>query len=341
MLQRLRRLAAAPVAGLACASAAAALLGCANRVWSGDELAARFPELAAHPGHRLVELHPYVLPFDAEVWLFTCRWTTEAPVGVWISAAFEEAEREVVRGALRAWEGAGLGIRFGEVRADEASIHIERAEEPVERAAGPGAGRAVVDCALDLTGSYSTERLPASLVAARVELAFGAGEDALGRPRAHPPEELLGAALHELGHALGFQGHAVRGETILRRMPETVRARAARVLAGEPFADATLAALYALPSGSVLARVPVDAWRTNLVDRMAVTASRAGLAGPFVRVGDAAARVWWREETGRRDEYGLSVVNLAETYADPDRMLVIAEPLTRRALPRSRDRGPR
>jgi hypothetical protein len=119
-----------------------------------------------------------------------------------------------------------------------------------------------------------------------------------------------------------------------------VRALGASVLAGEPFADASLAALYALPSGCVMAVTRVARSRTDLVDRMAALAGRGRLAGPFVRVGDTAGRVFWSETMAPHYEYGVAVVNLAETYADPTSVLVVAESRTRSALPRSRDRAP-
>lgn len=315
---------------------------CSGRVWSVGQLAERHPVLADHPGHRLAEIHPYVLPRAGAVWLFTCRWTTDAPIGVWLSADFDADERHGVRAALASWQRAGLGVRFVEVREEEASIRIGLRAEPEQPGSALGAGRAVVDCVLDGSLPRVGERpraLPARLARARVELSR-LGRDAVGRPKRHTPEEFAGAALHELGHALGFQGHASFGATALRREPERVRALGAGVLAGEPFADASLAALYALPSGCVMAASPVARVRTDLVDRMAALAERGRLAGPFVRVGDSAARVFWRERGEPRTEYGLAVVNLAETYADPTRVLVVAENRTRSALPRSRDRSP-
>jgi hypothetical protein len=258
----------------------------------------------------------------------------------------EEPEETEEPGSLRGRRPRSPGSLAWNGSADAAKIPRSgiAAGPPTQSAAASalGAGRAVVDCVLDGSPPELGDRagaLPAQLVRARVELSRQ-GRDALGRPKRHTPEEFTGAALHELGHALGFQGHASFGATALRREPERVRALGADVLAGEPFADASLAALYALPSGCVLAVSPVSRGRTDLVDRMAALAQRGRLAGPFVRVGDTAARVFWSERREPHYEYGLSVVNLAETYADPARVLVVAENRTRGALPRSRDRAP-
>jgi hypothetical protein len=71
---------------------------------------------------------------------------------------------------------------------------------------------------------------------------------------------------------------------------------------------------------------------------MGALAAAEGLEGPFARVGDTAARVFWRDTSGR--QYGLQIPNLAETLRNPSRVLVIAEAATRAALPRSRDLAP-
>jgi hypothetical protein len=122
------------------------------------------------------------------------------------------------------------------------------------------------------------------------------------------------------------------------RAPETVRRFGASVLAGDPIETPELAALYSLPSLTVLTKVPVARWRTDLVDRMGALAVEHDMAGPFLRVGDRSARIYWRDARGI--EYGLEVVNLAEALREPEGILVVPEHRTRRALPRSRDLPP-
>ena len=145
------------------------LAGCATRAWDVAALEHAHPALARHAGHRLDELHPYVWVQDAEVTLFTCRWTTEAPIGVWISAGFDERERALAERALAAWEQAGLGVRFQSVRVDEASLALTLQDQAVETADGAGAGRAVVDCAVSPPSGGG--RLAAELAFARVDVA--------------------------------------------------------------------------------------------------------------------------------------------------------------------------
>jgi len=205
--------------------------------------------------------------------------------------------------ALRAWEGALPGLRWRVAEPEAADVRLAFAAPPQDEAASiPRAGRAAADCALDADALAQGARvLPARLVRATVVLRRE-GRDALGRPVPLTPDELAGAALHELGHALGFQGHARRGDTVMLRSTEAVRRAGRRVRAGRPFADATLRALYAVPSGAVVERRAVGPAHTRPVDRMRRLARERGWTGPTVRVGDRAARIAWEDAnapTGR------------------------------------------
>ncbi|NNL85757.1 MAG: hypothetical protein HKP27_08900 [Myxococcales bacterium] len=151
-------------------------------------------------------------------------------------------------------------------------------------------------------------------------------------------EEFAGAAVHEIGHALGFQGHTTRRGAVMSRDLSVTRRLGARIVAGDSFGAPELVALYAVPSGHVLREVPVEAWRTDLIDRMDGLADEAGLTGPFSRVGDAAARIFWRDAKGL--EYGFQIPELPQLLRDPTRLLVLPEARARAALPRSRDQKP-
>jgi hypothetical protein len=76
--------------------------------------------------------------------------------------------------------------------------------------------------------------------------------------------------------------------------------RARRVTAGSPLEDAGLRALYAVPSGSVVARVALARAQTLPADRIQALAAERGLAGPFARVGDREGLLWWADPLGRR-----------------------------------------
>jgi hypothetical protein len=289
-------------------------------------------------GHRLGDMHPQVLARDGELIFFWCRWTTERPVPVALPLAASDDERWLLRRALEAWEAASLGIRFVILEGGPAAITLEVVDGPVESPAGPDAGNTVADCRVDETVRSPGDRLLAELASARIRLARRSAPDWRGTERPLTSAEFLGVALHELGHALGYSGHARRGDTIMVREVDAIRRAGAALLAGEPFRDPTLAALYRHPSGWIARRTEVAPWRTDLVDRMRALAAEHRLDGPFVRSGETRARIFWK--TSRGGDYGLVLVNLRETLRHPDRALIAPEARTRAALPPARDLRP-
>jgi hypothetical protein len=68
---------------------------------------------------------------------------------------------------------------------------------------------------------------------------------------------------------------------------------------------------------------------------MARVAETNHLDGPFVRVGESAGRVFWRDAKGV--EYGLVIAKLREALRDPTKLLVVPESLVRGTLARLRD----
>jgi hypothetical protein len=291
------------------------------------------------PGQRLGDIHPFLLPAAGRLTFFLCRWPDDATISVSLPRDVTPVERHAIETALQAWEGAGIGVRFATLEGGPAAIEIEL-EDEVVTGAGEDTGNAVVDCQVAPLSAQGAgdEVAEARLVSARLRIARKTNADMIGNLRPLTPAELTGAVLHELGHALGFEGHVHHGDTILVRETEQVEHAGKALLAGEPFEDPTVRALYRAPDGAVLARVPVEPWRTDLVDRMARLAEQHDLAGPFVRVGESGARIFWRDDAGR--EYGLLVPRLERLLYDPTQLLVIPEARTRRALPRSGDRRP-
>jgi hypothetical protein len=80
---------------------------------------------------------------------------------------------------------------------------------------------------------------------------------------------------------------------LLEAAPEAVRRLGRRAARGEAIGSPGLAALYARPSGRALARHEVARWRSEPVDVLAAEARAAGWTGPYLRVGDRAARISW------------------------------------------------
>jgi hypothetical protein len=318
------------------AALALAALGCAAHPFAGGELAARFPELGAGGAAALAELTPYLWLERGELSWFTCRFDTALPVPVGVREGASADEDAALEAALGAVERSALGVRFARVPPHEASILVEFVEGPAISASGAAAANTIADCrvrAAPLAARAAV--LDAALASASIVFGRSGVEDARGRVRPLTPEERTGALLHELGHALGFQGHVRRREGVMGNGLEGRRSAGRAALGGRALDDPALAALYALPSGTVLARASVAPARTQLVDRMARVAERESLAGPFARVGDAVARVFWRDARGV--EYGLQVGDVQAVLRDPGGVVVLPESRTRRVLPRSRD----
>jgi len=201
--------------------------------------------------------------------------------------------------ALKSWEEAGLGLRFRRVEAAAARIRIRFAEDSGAGWQPDGIGDTVTDCAV----GRAFDAAPAALEV-EAEMRFASivlrrhDVDMLGRAHGLLEAELLGAAIHELGHALGFAGHVASGGSIMLPSPETVRAVGRRVLAGARFEDATLTALYSIPSGSVVGRLAPAPRGSRSLRWLAERAGSLALRGPFVRVGEGAARLFWRTPEG-------------------------------------------
>ncbi len=268
---------------------------------------------------------PFVWPRDGFVTLMTCRFETLQPIGVVLENATREDET-AVDAVLRAWERAGLGVRFLSAPPEHAQLVIAFRDEPL-----PNAGRAVADCRL--AGAR------AELAEARVEISHGVA-DARGGPNAGPPltrEELLGTIARETGRALGYGGSApARDPLHVGARAETARVGGV-IRSGGALESPSLRALYALPSGSVIARAAaLPPATTRPIERLAALAQASDLDGPFLRTASAAARVFWRDRaTG--DEYGAQIVAPARLLRAPGRVAIAFEARARRALPRSRD----
>jgi hypothetical protein len=302
--------------GLTRLAVVACALGCGG-VWDVGDLEARHPPLAVADAHRLGDAMPYVLPRDAQLTLFLCRWRTERALRVALPADAAPAKRALLERALSAWQDALPGVAFEPV-AGSSEADIEIAFDAPARAR---TAETAADCALESDAQEDAGILPARLVAAQVRLRR-VERDWRGREITLTDEQLLGSALHELGHALGFQGHVRRGRSVMLASTEEVKLTGRRVLGGEPLREPSVAALYRVPSGVVVGRRELPPGRTDEIDRLRAAARQRELAGPFVRVGDRSARISWRGAGGR--EYSFFVPRLAEALRDTDRLAIEA-----------------
>jgi len=272
-----------------------ALAGCAA-TWDAEALAARRPELAERPLGRLGDATPYLWAARDTLTLFLCRFPGDAPLRVALPADASDAERALLVRALRAWEAVVPGLRLVPVTSGEGAAGAAPAAIRIRfREAGPEGARTAAECAVEPPGAQAGAVLDARLVAADVVLRRAEG-DAWGRPVPLSEAELLGSALHELGHALGLQGHARRGPSVLVRDVDAVRRAGRRVGRGEPLREDAMAALYALPSGLVIERRALAPGATRRIDAAAARARAAGREGARVRVGDGSVRIAWGPE---------------------------------------------
>lgn len=303
------------------ASLAAAVAACATP-WDPPGLRGYQATLAEHPGQRLFDATPYLLPARGELVEFFCRWPEGQPIGLHLPEDATPDEQRALDAAVAAWEAAGVGVRFERVSREHAAtggIDVAfLAHDRTDRA--EGTGYTLADCRLDDASPATLARpqLPARLERARIRIVRRESDEWGPADHAFFAGELAGVALHELAHALGFQGHAQFGDGILARDTKRSTVVGRRVLAGAAFREPTLAALYALPSGLVLTRHPVPRARTAPLD------ARLGAhPGPRVRVGDRSGRIFWRTRSGGED--GVTLVSVAVARASPERLVLLPD----------------
>jgi hypothetical protein len=293
------------------------LAACASP-WDPPGLRPHASDLAEEPAHRLFDATPYLLPVRGELIEFLCRWPTDRPLAIHLPEDATPEEQRALDAALAAWESAGLGVRFEPSPLERAEIDVAFLEHDGTQRA-EGTGYTLADCRLADAGPAVTAgpKLPARLERARIRIVRREQEEWSDQDHAFFAAEVAGVALHELAHALGFQGHAEFGGGILARDTKRSTAVGRRLLAGESFAEPTLMALYALPSGVVLARHPVPGIRTAELDRLL-----DGRPGPWVRVGDRSARVFWRSAEGER---GVTLTSVVVARAHPERLVLLPD----------------
>jgi len=317
-----------PTRSIAALAALATSFACAG-AWDVGALEARHPALAQLRGHHLGDATPYVLVFRDELTLFLCRWSTSHALSVSLPADASLRERMLFDTALGAWEQAIPGLAFAKSDAAAAAQIAIRFDEPnTGRTAQTGAL-----CAVDLAAPSDAEVLAAELVAATITLRRE-NRDWRGQDVAYTDEEFLGSVLHEVGHALGFQGHVARGDSVMLGSPETARRCGRRILAGERFRAVSVAALYGVPSGSVVGRHVLPAGRTLAIDALRAVATASRWRGPLVRVGDEAAYISW--DSGSGGAYGFFVSDLHRSLREPSRLALEPDLRTAALL----ERGP-
>jgi hypothetical protein len=316
------------VRGIALTLVASGVLGCTSSPagWDLGELEDRHPAVEAIADHRLEEALPYFALSQDGLGLFFCRWSAQAPIPVWFPPEATPEQTAVFETALTAWEGAGLGIRFEsqawQGEPPRSGIVFELIDPLTDRAAS--AANTIADCAIPVEVAQPSDEAPGSSVDAELQYASiqltTRRLDLIGRPLSLSSTELLGAAVHELGHALGFPGHVARGPSVMSAHGQMDAARrwGKRIEAGETLEAPTLAALYAVPSGARVGFLPLTRAQLDPIRELSDVATRVAMSGPYGRVGETSARIFWRDETGR--SAAVIVLDWAATLRDPARL---------------------
>ena len=255
---------------------------------------------------RITDLLPEFRPDPEGLSLFLCRWSKQEPIPVhWPSDALPR-ERRLWHRALKAWESAGLGISF--IEAEKPLSHgIEVVFRSEHQSRPKGTGDALADCRM-ASAFEGASPLEAHLSWASIHLNRSL-PSWKGVEIALEEDQLLGAMLHELGHALGFSGHVVSGDSIMVADRAKVRAIARGVARGKSLPAPELVALYAVPSGLRVGHRPLEPAQRRLFSSLTAKAESLSWLGPFSRVGDVRALFFYRDEQGRR--HGLQIENWA------------------------------
>lgn len=287
--------------------------------WDVDDLEARHPAVARVDQQRLGDATPYFIPVveQGEGWLdlLLCRWPSGARVPVWLPTGATSTETEALRAVVAAWNDVRLGVELvsmeaGSSEGDSVVEGIEIVFAAPDPDGPPTTALTAADCQLSD---------PPRLVHGEIELQRD-NLDVIGRPVPLDLAGFAGAAAHELAHALGFQGHVRSGRSILVREVERVRRIGADILAGGTLSAPSVQALYAAPTGVQVGRVPLSGGSARLLVRLANHAASAGWDGPYVRVGDRSARVFWTDPSGK--DAALVVIDWKRVLAGAEAVFV-------------------
>lgn len=301
--------------GLAC--------GAPPAVWDtgllGDEL-----RNAASSG--LFDMTPYPRLSESQVELIACRWPSGKSIGVglaltdrrldWAERAIEALSRGSDYFDLAVLPlGDQVGKTHRELPARKAAP-VDIVVREVRIGPGPdGLGDTIASCATGPQNGAVGGVIRGAEISMRTQQ-----PNAVGLVGPISQEDWTGAFLHELGHALGYQGHVrprVWGvDSVLVREASRLRSLARQALAGRPVEDPVLDSLYRLEPGQVLGRRALSResrrWAAAIQDvlgpeRDLVTAN----------VGDRIARLEGRTASGSLLRLYLPSWRLQLTRGDP------------------------
>ncbi len=276
---------------------AAWLLACAapRGGWDVARLLMEEPQIAELASQRLGDLTPYPALQGGAVKLISCRWPTTRPIRVRLRLSGERNDwaRRAVESLSRGSIGVHLEILSAPRDVPDSAALIDVVEVASEVEAGPGgAGDTLVSCDV----SSGPQGALGTLTRAEIEMR-SVVRDGLDRTVPLSAEEWTGAFMHELGHALGFQGHVRSGESVLVLDWDRLRVAGRRALSGAAWRDDTLEALYLLEIGRLLGWREISSQTQHWLDAVEVQLGGRGI-GPWASVGDRNAQLEWKTEEG-------------------------------------------
>lgn len=243
-------------------------------------------------------LVPYPVPVEDGIALVACRFAGGNP-SVSVDLQLDEAGDREARDVLESIEDGLSSLRLdvvpqAEMPAGPVGIRIREASGMASE--GPrGLGDTLATCEIPEQGSME-DRENAFLVGAEVTMRRTL-ENAVEVQVAVLPEEWAGALAHEMGHALGFQGHVRRLRSPMSLDQDHLRRIGRSIRAGRRVEFPALSGLYALESGQHLGARALS--ETTLVWQSRIEAVVAGQPHRrFSRVGDRGAELEWRLENG-------------------------------------------
>ena len=277
--------------------------------WDVEQLGPETSRSLQRRGSRLGDMTPFPAWVHGRLEAVVCRWPSrsEIPVHVatdpaheaWLAVALRAVDRQLEAVELARREGAGWA---GSARPPGSGIGIVAADET--GADGPlGSADTRVRCDVD-AGTEGAGPVSGEVVDAEIRIR-ARRVDAVGRARVLTEEEWVGALMHELAHALGFQGHAAVGDSVLVLARDALRRAGRRALAEESIELGPLTDLYALPPGrrlAIPALTPASrAWLDRISQRILQRKGEGvAVSGPWASVGDRAAHLeWWVDDRRR------------------------------------------
>lgn len=278
--------------------------GCAAPVggWDSDALFSRYPGVRKIRLQRIGDLTPYPALVDGRVTLVACRFPTEVTGAIPIEVTGEDWPTSWGESALEAVDRALPPVAFERVTTlDRPGIRVRSLAEAEGR--GPvGLGDTRAECDVS-AGDETDTAVRGHIRHAEIRIRRRV-VGTWNQNRAATAEGWIGAMLHELGHALGFQGHAVVGDSLVQLEQSRLRALGRRVMEGAPIPVPNVRALYALPPGTRLGEAGLSPAAEGVVSEVAdAVAARIATDGPPVAsvsvAGDHHARLVWRWRTGR------------------------------------------